>query len=196
MSPSVLSATTLNQILDIFELLVKNQDPDGTRTLYCYLFTKPCPTRRLELLSESAAAGKGLEEVTHVYNPPTTQNADNAESVESGDGLEGDFAHEEEIEHHLSQADVDDEQQQGEDEEDADDFDAYNGEAEGAARHDDDQLAEDQEVEQQSTAAEQPLNPTLADGVVEPTEDSSLAGLDNDDFDRDANGTFYYSRTY
>jgi hypothetical protein len=50
-------------------MLVKNQDPGGTRTLYTYLFTKPNPPKRWEALLESAASGQGLEEVMHVFNP-------------------------------------------------------------------------------------------------------------------------------
>lgn len=65
----LLCTCTLRQILEIFDMLVKNQDPGGTRTLYTYLFTKPNPPKRWEALLESAASGQGLEEVMHVFNP-------------------------------------------------------------------------------------------------------------------------------
>ncbi|VUC23331.1 unnamed protein product [Clonostachys rosea] len=65
----LLCTCTLRQILEIFDMLVKNQDPDGTRTLYTYLSTKPNPPKRWEALLESAASGHGLEEVMHIFNP-------------------------------------------------------------------------------------------------------------------------------
>ncbi|KAK7403259.1 hypothetical protein QQX98_010993 [Neonectria punicea] len=65
-----LSSVTLRQILEIFDLLVKNQDPDSSRTLYTYLFTRPCASKRLESLIESATAGKGLDEVIHLFESP------------------------------------------------------------------------------------------------------------------------------
>lgn len=69
-----LSSVTLRQILEIFDLLVKNQDPDCSRTLYTYLFTKPSTSKRLESLMESAAAGKGLDEVIHLFESPMPNN--------------------------------------------------------------------------------------------------------------------------
>lgn len=62
--------TTLNQILDIFDLLVKNQNPDSERALYTYLFTKPSTTKRFESLIESAAAGTGLDQVVFHFDSP------------------------------------------------------------------------------------------------------------------------------
>ncbi|KFH40891.1 hypothetical protein ACRE_084040 [Hapsidospora chrysogenum ATCC 11550] len=78
-----LSHITLRQIVDIFDLLVKNQDPDSTRTLYTYLFTKPNAGRRFELLVESAAAGKGLDEVTHLFESPIPHDVGLAEVVDA-----------------------------------------------------------------------------------------------------------------
>lgn len=49
---------------------MKNQDPDCTRTLYTYLFTKPSTSKRFESLVDSAAAGKGLDEVMHLFESP------------------------------------------------------------------------------------------------------------------------------
>lgn len=65
-----LSSVTMRQILEIFDLLVKNQDPDNSRALYTYLFTKPSTSRRLEFLIDSATAGKGLDEVIHLFESP------------------------------------------------------------------------------------------------------------------------------
>lgn len=53
--------------MEIHDLLVKNQDPDSTRTLYTYLFVKPNASKRLESLIESATQGKGLDEVIHLF---------------------------------------------------------------------------------------------------------------------------------
>jgi hypothetical protein len=78
-----LSHITLRQIIEIFDLLVKNQDPDSTRTLYTYLSTKPNSGRRFELLVESAAAGKGLDEVSHLFVSPIPHNASLAGVVDA-----------------------------------------------------------------------------------------------------------------
>ncbi|KAI8715563.1 hypothetical protein NCS52_01064400 [Fusarium sp. LHS14.1] len=79
----LMTNVTFRQIVEIFDLLVKNQDPDGSKTLYTYLFTKPNTERRLESLIESATAGKGLDEVIHLFESPmpaasTLMEADNA----------------------------------------------------------------------------------------------------------------------
>jgi hypothetical protein len=53
-------------------MLVQNQDHDhdaGPKTLYTYLFTRSSTSRRLEFLAESAASGKGLDEVIHLFEP-------------------------------------------------------------------------------------------------------------------------------
>ncbi|KAF7560003.1 hypothetical protein G7046_g4142 [Stylonectria norvegica] len=70
-----LSSVTLRQILEIFDLLVKNQDPDTTRTLYTYLFPKPSTSKRLESLIDNATAGKGLDEVIRLFQSPVPANA-------------------------------------------------------------------------------------------------------------------------
>jgi hypothetical protein len=61
---------TLRHILDVFEILVRNQDPGSSRTLYTYLFTKTNTTKRLDFLSQSAADGRGLEEVIRLFESP------------------------------------------------------------------------------------------------------------------------------
>lgn len=65
----------MNQILEIFDLLVKNGDPDNERALYTYLFTKPSTMKRFESLIESAAAGTGLNEVIYHFDSPVPHGA-------------------------------------------------------------------------------------------------------------------------
>lgn len=64
---------TLRQILEVFDLLVKNQDPESSRVLYTYLFAKPSTSKRYESLLESATAGVGLDEVCHLFESPMPQ---------------------------------------------------------------------------------------------------------------------------
>ncbi|KAF4983888.1 hypothetical protein FZEAL_829 [Fusarium zealandicum] len=78
---------SFRQILEIFDLLVKNQDPDGSRTLYTYLFTKPDTEKRLESLIESAAAGKGLDEVIHLFQSPMLAAPSMLEADDAVNGL-------------------------------------------------------------------------------------------------------------
>jgi hypothetical protein len=60
----------MRQVLDLFDILVKNQDPDSSRIVYTYLFTRPNASKRFEFLVESATAGKGLDEVIHLFASP------------------------------------------------------------------------------------------------------------------------------
>jgi hypothetical protein len=83
----LMTNVTFRQILEIFDLLVKNQDPDSTRTLYTYLFTKPNTEKRLESLIESATAGKGLDEVIHLFETPTTAGTSMLETSATIDGV-------------------------------------------------------------------------------------------------------------
>lgn len=83
----LMSNVTLRQILEIFDLLIKNQDPDSSRTLYTYLFTKPNTEKRLESLIESAAAGKGLDEVIHLFETPATVDASILQTAATIDGV-------------------------------------------------------------------------------------------------------------
>jgi hypothetical protein len=78
-----LSNITLRQVLEIFDLLVKNQDPDKTRTLYTYLFTKPSTIKRFESLAESAAAGRGLNEVIYHFESPITHGQTTADEQDN-----------------------------------------------------------------------------------------------------------------
>lgn len=59
----------------MFDLLVKNQDPNTSRVLYTYLFAKSSTSKRFESLVESAAAGKGLDEVTRLFGSPMPHGA-------------------------------------------------------------------------------------------------------------------------
>lgn len=82
---------TLRHILDVFEVLVRNQDPGSSRALYTYLFTKTNTTKRLEFLSQSAADGRGLEEVIRLFESPMP----NATSMHDDIDDQDDYATEE-----------------------------------------------------------------------------------------------------
>jgi len=75
---------TLSYILEIFNLLVKNQGHDGSRTLYTYLFTKTSTPKRFTYLCESANTGRGLDEICQLFESPMPQAIRNedAESIE------------------------------------------------------------------------------------------------------------------
>ncbi|KJZ76011.1 hypothetical protein HIM_04467 [Hirsutella minnesotensis 3608] len=64
-----LSAITLSQILELLDILVKNQDPDHSRELYTYLFTRPNVMKRFDFLVESATGDKTLADVMHLFQP-------------------------------------------------------------------------------------------------------------------------------
>lgn len=64
----------MHQILEVFDLLIKNDDPNGRRTLYTYLFTRLNSARRYEFLVESATSGKSLEEVQHHFSQQSIHN--------------------------------------------------------------------------------------------------------------------------
>ncbi|GKU12418.1 unnamed protein product [Fusarium langsethiae] len=83
----LMSNVTFRQVLEIFDLLVKNQDPDSSRTMYTYLFTKPNAEKRLESLFESATAGKGLDEVIHLFETPMTVDTSMLETAVTIDGV-------------------------------------------------------------------------------------------------------------
>ncbi|CAM1502859.1 Fc.00g076350.m01.CDS01 [Cosmosporella sp. VM-42] len=85
---SICPNATLRQILEIFDLLVKNQDPDSSRTLYTYLFTKPSTSKRLESLIDSATAGKGLDEVIHLFESPMPNSTGMLEASSMAQGLD------------------------------------------------------------------------------------------------------------
>ncbi|KAK1243160.1 hypothetical protein MKX07_003788 [Trichoderma sp. CBMAI-0711] len=85
-----IASITFRQVLEVFDLLVKNQDPDSSRTLYTYLFTKPNPSKRFEFLVESAASSKGLDEVIYLFESPAGHHHQTAVEVDDGDDYEQD----------------------------------------------------------------------------------------------------------
>ncbi|KAK2590233.1 hypothetical protein QQS21_012079 [Conoideocrella luteorostrata] len=84
-SPDALLNITLKQILEIFDILIKNQDPNSTRTLYTYLFTRPSTSKRFDFLMESATEGKGLDEVIHLFQSTIRHTAHFAEAFVEDD---------------------------------------------------------------------------------------------------------------
>lgn len=137
----LMTNVTFRQILEIFDLLIRNQDPDSTRTLYTYLFTKPNTEKRLESLIESATAGKGLDEVIHLFETPMTAGTSMLETSATIDGV-----HEE-----LDEFDspVDEE---------------YPDEADIAA---DDEYPEDEQLEDEQREVELPKNEQPEDNHLE-----------------------------
>ncbi|KAL6913152.1 hypothetical protein FSST1_010912 [Fusarium sambucinum] len=83
----LMTDVTFRQVLEIFDVLVKNQDPDSSRTMYTYLFTKPNAEKRLASLFESATAGKGLDEVIHLFETPMTVDTSMLETAATIDGV-------------------------------------------------------------------------------------------------------------
>ncbi|KEZ42659.1 hypothetical protein SAPIO_CDS5915 [Scedosporium apiospermum] len=91
-----LSGVTLRQLHEIFDQLVKNQDPDASRPLYTNLIVRPHPAKRLELLIDEAFNGKGLDEIIYWFQPNvhgqaghTESNVDmNADVSSDGDGAD------------------------------------------------------------------------------------------------------------
>lgn len=91
-------------------MLAKNQDPDSTRSLYTYLFSRPNPTRRYDSLVECATSGKRLDDVAYLFDSHDVHNdrqeddgsqdqiigdrMDDYESVEEGVGEEMDESNE------------------------------------------------------------------------------------------------------
>ncbi|OAA58790.1 putative protein family UPF0646 [Cordyceps fumosorosea ARSEF 2679] len=142
---------TMRQILEVFELLIKNEDPDGRRTLYTYLFTRVNSARRYDFLVESATAGKGLEEIQHLFSQHSFRNdsdADNADdSASTSEHAEG---HDEEAYGHDGQA------EQGDDDDHHDeDYEEYAKEdveqyAEKAGEEHDEEYHEDSEGDHQA----------------------------------------------
>ncbi len=63
-------------------MLIKNDDPNGRRTLYTYLFTRINSARRYEFLVESATLGKGLEEVQHLFSQKSSHNDSDADRTD------------------------------------------------------------------------------------------------------------------
>ncbi|TFB01475.1 hypothetical protein CCMA1212_006245 [Trichoderma ghanense] len=162
---SSLASITLRQVLEVFDLLVKNQDPDSSRTLYTYLFTKPNPSKRFEFLAESAAASKGLDEVIYLFESPAGHPHQTA--VEGDDGDE--YEHDEDSEaNEASEA-----------HESAEDGDEH-GDAD--ADTEESQVSEEDEGEEETSAVEeQPAE--AADQDEEAEEDEEVEEGEEDDED-------------
>ncbi|TQV92592.1 hypothetical protein V2A60_009064 [Cordyceps javanica] len=73
---------TMHQILEVFDLLIKNDDPDGRRTLYTYLFTRVNSAKRYDFLVESATSGKSLEEVQHIFSQQSLRNGSDGDNAD------------------------------------------------------------------------------------------------------------------
>lgn len=81
-----MTSVTLRQILDVFDVLVQNQDAGATRTLYAYLFARPNTLKRFEFLSFGAANGKGLDEVIHLFQNPTANGTNPSQDLKEDEG--------------------------------------------------------------------------------------------------------------
>ncbi|GFP59258.1 hypothetical protein TASIC1_0012026100 [Trichoderma asperellum] len=146
---NTLTTITLRQVLEVFDLLVKNQDPDSSRTLYTYLFTRSSASKRFEFLAESAAAGRGLDEVIHLFENPVGHHHVLAEAENEHGHYHGeDSDANEAAETHESAEDDDDENEENED------ADADTEESEGS---EEDEEEEEEDEEETSAAEEQPI---------------------------------------
>ncbi|KAL7905922.1 hypothetical protein GGI35DRAFT_125458 [Trichoderma velutinum] len=155
-----LAAITLRQVLEVFDLLVKNQDPDNSRVLYTYLFTRSNTSKRFEFLAESAAAGKGLDEVIHLFESPFGHHH---AAVDAHHGHEHDDDHDEASETNdatETHESVEDDDENGENA-------ADNGSEESEASEED----EDEEEEEPSAIEEQPVDAVDQDEEEEEEEE-------------------------
>ena len=78
--------------MEIFTLLVKNQDPDANPRLYTNLFTRPATGKRLEALIEDAFAGKGLSEVSYKFRASAIQAPVSQRQYEHADSHNDEYA--------------------------------------------------------------------------------------------------------
>lgn len=110
-SPDILTDFTLGQILEVFDILVNNQDYDDSRALYTSVFTRPNPARRFELLMEKASVGTGLDKVIELFQPPDSSHVEELAAAWDGDALnaltdEDDDDNDEQITHDVEHAAV------------------------------------------------------------------------------------------
>ncbi|KAM5382654.1 hypothetical protein ACJZ2D_002444 [Fusarium nematophilum] len=170
----LMSSVTFRQVLEIFDLLVKNQDPDSSRTLFTYLFTKPNTEKRLESLIDSATAGKGLDEVIHLFQSPMPASSSILEANKAIDGLHEEldgFDSPAEEDHPSDAQDprLDEEHPEGDDP-DADLHPSNDGE-------EDDQ--DDHEAETEPRAEIRGNAPDLTETILETNNDSDAAAVDD-----------------
>ncbi|KAM0245008.1 hypothetical protein ACHAQJ_010672 [Trichoderma viride] len=140
-----LATVTLRQVLEVFDLLVKNQDPDSSRTLYTYLFTRSNASKRFEFLAESATAGRGLDEVIHLFESPAGHHHHIIAETED----EHEHDHDEDSEAN----EATETHESAEDDDENDDVDVDTEESEASEEEEE----EEEEDEETSVAEEQPV---------------------------------------
>ncbi|KAL6821952.1 hypothetical protein J3E69DRAFT_339620 [Trichoderma sp. SZMC 28015] len=155
-----LAAITLRQVLEVFDLLVKNQDPDSSRVLYTYLFTRSNASKRFDFLAESAAAGRGLDEVIHLFEPPFGHHH---AAVDAHHRHEHDDDHDEASETN----DATETHESVEDDDENDENDADGGSEESEPSEED----EEEEEEETSAIEEQPVDTADQDEEEEEEEE-------------------------
>ncbi|KAF6838093.1 conserved glutamic acid-rich protein [Colletotrichum plurivorum] len=87
--PEVLGDTTLAQIFSVFQTLVKNQDPSGSKPLYAMLSTRPDCMKRWASLVDDAYNGKGLDEVSYYFASQAHSEAAEPEIMDDEPGMVG-----------------------------------------------------------------------------------------------------------
>ncbi|KAM0436170.1 hypothetical protein ACHAPT_003062 [Fusarium lateritium] len=173
----LMSNVTFRQIIEIFDLLVKNQDPDGSKTLYTYLFTKPNTEKRLESLIESATAGKGLDEVIHLFESPMPAASTLMEADNAVDGLHEELDGFDSPEDEEQTNEAEDEEHDEEHSEEAGlDTDVEVSTAHGDAEHDRD----DDNAITEPTAETSANVGTLGETITEISHDADAAAEDED----------------
>lgn len=148
-------------------MLVKNQDPDSSRTLFTYVIIRPNTSKRYEALVESAASGKGLDEVIHLFQPSLpSPNTDTADHTDDYDSPDVDVAQREENEVENNQDD--DEEAEDEDEDEEDDNEEEDGDGDDV----EDEVEVEVEIEDEdSEEAEADESETLdLDDLEEPNQ--------------------------
>ncbi|PNP40616.1 hypothetical protein TGAMA5MH_07614 [Trichoderma gamsii] len=144
---NTLTSITLRQVLEIFDLLVKNQDPDSSRTLYTYLFTRSSASKRFDFLAESAAAGRGLDEVIHLFENPVAHHHALAEAEHEHDHDHGEDSETNEATEIHESAEDDDEIEENE---------GADADTEESEASEEDEEEEEEDEEETSAAEEQP----------------------------------------
>lgn len=188
------SSLTMHQILEVFELLIKNDDPDGSRTLYTYLFTRINSARRYEFLVESATSGKGLEAIQHLFPQQSSHNDSDAENGDDS-AMSSEHAedHEEEYEQeHAHEHSENDEHGDEHHDESHGEYTEENDDNHGEDNFEEVADVEHEEVEYFNEAAEQEGEASHVDvSVVEATEqvDNAEAAEHDDSFAHEHSST-------
>ncbi|KAJ4859957.1 hypothetical protein T069G_04945 [Trichoderma breve] len=169
-----LAAITLRQVLEVFDLLVKNQDPDSSRVLYTYLFTRSNASKRFDFLAESAAAGRGLDEVIHLFESPFGHHH---AAVDAHHRHEHDDDHDEASETN----DATETHESVEDDDENDENDADGGSEESEPSEED----EEEEEEETSAIEEQPVDTADQDEEEEEEEEEVEEEEEEEEEDED-----------